>query len=88
MMCWRKQVLEHIRSEAGFWSAMVVFKGLLAWGIMAGVYRSGVAFFGLCRCWSWTLPVAGILYGAMTVASAFRPLLGSRTGWRHTASGQ
>ncbi|HKA54655.1 MAG TPA: glycosyltransferase [Candidatus Binatia bacterium] len=57
-------------------------EGLCAWGIMAAVYRPAVRFFGLpgVRCWS--LPLAGVLYGAMTVDSAVRHVTGVRIGWR------
>lgn len=65
-----------------FWSAMVLGKGLLAWVLMSFVYRSGTTFFRLSPAWSWTLPIAGVLYGAMTVDSAFRHPRGGRAGWR------
>jgi len=57
-------------------------EGLCAWGIMAAVYSPAVRFFGLpdVRCWS--LPLAGVLYGAMTVDSAVQHVTGARIGWR------
>jgi hypothetical protein len=38
--------------------------------------------FGLAENWVWTLPIAGLLYGAMTVDSALRYTTGMRIGWR------
>lgn len=46
--------------------------GLLAWAILAGTFRPAVRFFGLSPAWAWTLPAAGLLYGAMTLDSALR----------------
>lgn len=65
--------------------ASVVFGGG-AWGIMAFVYRPAALFFGLSGRWSWTLPLAGVLYGAMTVDSALRYVSGRRVGWRDPES--
>lgn len=50
--------------------------------VMAGVYRPAVRFFGLSAGWSWTLPLVGILYGAMTLDSALQYWTGKRIGWR------
>ncbi|HEY6030631.1 MAG TPA: glycosyltransferase [Gaiellaceae bacterium] len=46
--------------------------GALAWGCSSLVFRPAVRHFGLGRAWSWTLPLAGTLYGAMTLDSALR----------------
>jgi hopene-associated glycosyltransferase HpnB len=64
------------------WAVALLVEGLGAWEIMAMVYRPAVRFFGLpgVRCWS--LPLAGVLYGAMTVDSAVRHVAGMRIGWR------
>jgi hopene-associated glycosyltransferase HpnB len=64
------------------WTAALVAESLCAWGLMAVVYRPAVRFFGLPSAWCWTLPLAGILYGAMTLDSAVRYVTGMRIGWR------
>lgn len=64
------------------WSIILVVEGLCAWMLMALVYRPAVLFFGLPSVWVWTLPFAGILYGAMTIDSAFRHVTGVSLGWR------
>lgn len=56
--------------------------GFCAWTIMAFVYLPAVRFFRLPMSWSWTLPIAGVLYEGMTVDSALRYLTGLRIGWR------
>ena len=56
--------------------------GLGALSVMAGVYRPAVRFFGLSAEWMWTLPLAGTLYGAMTLDSAIRYWTGKRIDWR------
>ena len=63
-------------------SAVCVLTGLSAWVLMARVYQPAVRFFGLSENWVWTLPLAGFLYGAMTVDSALRYATGMRVGWR------
>jgi hopene-associated glycosyltransferase HpnB len=63
-------------------SAVFVLAGLGAWVLMARVYQPAVRFFGLAENWVWTLPLAGLLYGAMTVDSALRYATGRRIGWR------
>lgn len=63
-------------------SVMVGVIGLGAWILMARVYQPAVRFFGLSANWVWTLPLAGLLYGAMTVDSALRYVTGMRIGWR------
>jgi hopene-associated glycosyltransferase HpnB len=52
---------------------------LLAWAVMARVHRPAVKFFGLPGVRAWTLPLAGALYGLMTLDSALR---GRRGDWR------
>jgi hopene-associated glycosyltransferase HpnB len=63
-------------------SLLFVLTGLGAWVLMARVYQPAVRFFGLSGGWVWALPVAGILYGAMTMDSALRYATGMRIGWR------
>ena len=63
------------------WCLGLIGKGLLVWWLMARVYRPSIVFFGLKLRWRWTLPAAGLLYGAMTVDSAIRHARG-RWQWR------
>ncbi|MGH7963056.1 MAG: glycosyltransferase [Candidatus Binatia bacterium] len=63
-------------------SIILMIEGFCAWLLMALVYRPAVHFFGLSGLWAWTLPLAGILYGAMTVDSALRYLAGIGITWR------
>ena len=55
--------------------------GLTAWGVMTAVYAPTVRFFGLAPAWALTLPLAGLLYGAMTVDSALHHAAGRRRVW-------
>jgi hopene-associated glycosyltransferase HpnB len=43
-----------------------------SWAAMTAVYRPTVRYFDLAPSWASTLPVAGCMYGAMTLASAIR----------------
>jgi hopene-associated glycosyltransferase HpnB len=46
--------------------------GLGAWCAATLAYLPAIAYFGLRRAWSLTRPLAGILYGGMTIDSAAR----------------
>jgi len=48
-----------------------------AWALMTALYVPTVRYFRISPAWALTLPLAGLLYGAMTVDSALR----SRGGW-------
>jgi hopene-associated glycosyltransferase HpnB len=51
---------------------LVALPAALAWAVSATVYRPTVGYFGL-RTWRVaTLPLAGLLYGGMTLDSAWR----------------
>lgn len=63
---------------------LLSLEGSAALGLSAIVYWPAVRFFELPRRWVWTLPLAGSLYGAMTVDSALRYWTGRRVGWRDT----
>jgi hopene-associated glycosyltransferase HpnB len=65
----------------GLWASV---KGLLALGTMAYVYGPAVRFFELPRGYVWSLPLAGMLYGLMTLDSAWRHARGTGTQWRET----
>jgi hopene-associated glycosyltransferase HpnB len=55
--------------------------GLTGWALMTLAFLPAVRFFGLRRAWALTLPVAGTLYGGMTLDSARRHLRGRRRTW-------
>jgi len=61
---------------------MILVSGVSAWLLTAVVYRPAVRFFALPTVRTWTLPLAGLLYGAMTLDSALRHATGRRIGWR------
>ena len=44
--------------------------GLAAWAAMTATFLPSTRFFGLSPVWALALPVAGVLYGAMTLSSA------------------
>jgi hopene-associated glycosyltransferase HpnB len=44
--------------------------GFLSWSLMAWVHRPAPRFFGLSGARAWLLPLAGVLYGLMTLDSA------------------
>jgi hopene-associated glycosyltransferase HpnB len=48
----------------------VALLGLAAWLVMIATFLPSVRFFGLHPAWALTLPLAGTLYGAMTLSSA------------------
>ena len=49
---------------------------------MATLYLPAVRFFNLPRGWALTLPIAVVLYQAMTLDSAFRHVTTGRVDWR------
>jgi hopene-associated glycosyltransferase HpnB len=61
-------------STAGAGTAPLVLMvaAVLAWAAMAAAYLPTVRYFALRRAWTLTLPLAGCLYGAMTLDSALR----------------
>ncbi len=60
-------------------------KGMLALAVMRGVYAPAVRFFELPCHRAWTLPLAGALYGLMTLDSALRHARGAGVQWREAA---
>ena len=46
--------------------------GAVAWALLTALYLPTVRYFRLSPAWALTLPLAGVLYGAMTVDSAAR----------------
>lgn len=59
-----------------------LMSGVSAWVLTAVVYRPAIQFFALPPVCVWTLPLAGLLYGTMTLDSAWRYATGRRIGWR------
>jgi hopene-associated glycosyltransferase HpnB len=64
------------------WALVLFAEGFVAWAVMAIVYYPAIHFFKLSVVRCWTLPLAGILYGFMTIDSALRYVRGKRVGWR------
>jgi hopene-associated glycosyltransferase HpnB len=56
-----------------FFSPAAAALGLAAWGAMTGTFLPSVRFFGLAPTWALALPLAGVLYGGMTLSSAAAP---------------
>ncbi len=61
---------------------LLSLEGSVALVLSVIVYWPAIRFFELPRYWVWTLPLAGSLYGAMTVDSALHYWTGRRIGWR------
>ena len=59
---------------------------ILALAVCRAVYGPAARFFGLSPGWAYTLPLAGILYGAMTLDSALRHARGRGVEWREERS--
>lgn len=54
------------------WIAILGGLGLASWALMAAIFRPTTRYFRLRWPWAWTLPAAGIVYGAITVDSALQ----------------
>ena len=61
---------------------LLMLEGGIAWGLMTTVYLPSVRFFDLRSVWGFSLPLATMLYEAMTLDSAFRHLRKKRVDWR------
>jgi hopene-associated glycosyltransferase HpnB len=55
--------------------------GGAAWLVSSGAYLTTVRRYGLSPVWALSLPLAGLLYGGMTVDSALRHGRGGRGEW-------
>ena len=64
------------------WSAVTLAAGALAWLLPAASFVPAVRAHRLWPTWALSLPVAGILYGAMTLDSAIRHAGGRAEAWR------
>lgn len=65
----------------------VVFVCLPAMAIMAFIYWPTVRHYGLSPLWTLTLPLAAVLFGAMTISSALAHHLGLSNQWRNREIG-
>jgi hopene-associated glycosyltransferase HpnB len=66
-------------AAAGEWPLLGL--GLGAWALMAAAYLPAPRHFGLSPAWALTLPLAGLLYGGMTLDSALRHARGRSGEW-------
>ena len=55
--------------------------GATAWAAATLVYLPTARFYRLSPLWALTLPLAGLLYGAMTLDSAIGYVRGERAVW-------
>ncbi|VAV91636.1 hypothetical protein MNBD_ALPHA08-1191 [hydrothermal vent metagenome] len=55
--------------------------------VMAAIYWPTVRFYGLSPLWVLTLPIAAVLFGAMTISSALAYHLGWSNQWRNREIG-
>lgn len=63
------------------WTAALLAVGLGAWLVATATFLPAVRYFELHPAWALSLPVAGWLYGAMTLDSALRGSLGRGSPW-------
>jgi hopene-associated glycosyltransferase HpnB len=56
--------------------------GILAWALMVVAYLPTVRYHGLPDPWALTLPLAALIYGAMTASSALDHHSGRKQRWR------
>ena len=66
--------------SAGLLIVVAALAGL-AWAGMAAVYLPTTRYFDLRPVWTLTLPLAGCLFGAMTIDSAMRSIGRRRAAW-------
>ena len=63
----------------GGWPALA---GLVSWGLMSWAYAPTVNYHGLSPLWAMTLPLAALLFAAMTITSAVGHYRGRPAQWR------
>lgn len=56
--------------------------GLASWLLLASTFVPTLVFYGRSPVWALALPVAGVLYAAMTFDSAWRHLRGDGAHWK------
>jgi hopene-associated glycosyltransferase HpnB len=74
-------------AAALFGAGPMRFCGLVAYAAMVWTYLPMVRFLGCNVAWALLLPLAAMLYTAMTVSSAWRYYQGTRTHWKGRAYG-
>ena len=65
----------------------LAFKGGAALAVMGHVYAPAMRFFKLPALFAFSLPIAAVLYGLMTLDSGLRHVRGAGTQWRDEAEG-
>lgn len=63
------------------WGALLAAVGAAGWLAAAAVARPATRFFELGALWALAFPLAGLLYGGMTLDSGRQHLLGRRRAW-------
>jgi len=63
-------------------SPIAAASGILAFGLMVVAYLPTVRYHGLPDPWALTLPLAALIYGAMTASSAIDHHSGRKQRWR------
>ena len=66
---------------AGIGGWLAALLGALAWLVATVVYLPTVRSYACSPVWALTLPLAGILYGGMTIDSALRGPRAGRLVW-------
>lgn len=61
---------------------LVLVLGALSWSLEALALRPAVRHHRIGGQWAWTLPLAGLLYGAMTLSSAVDHWRGRGSRWK------
>ncbi len=67
--------------------ALSAFLGGVAWGLMAFAYLPTLRLYRRPVIEAFSLPVAGVIYTAMTVDSAFRTVRGAGASWKGRSYG-
>ena len=78
-------VLGFLLGATPVYALLAVMKGLLALAIMGHVYAPAMRFFKLPVMFAFSLPIAGILYGLMTLDSALRHARRLGVQWREAS---
>jgi hopene-associated glycosyltransferase HpnB len=63
------------------WRLVLAALGALAWAVMAILMLPTLRVLGVRAVWALSLPLGGLLYGAMTVDSAVRHAAGAPARW-------
>ena len=63
-------------------NALTAGSGALAWALMCIAYRPTLRLYAKPTVWTLTLPIAAVLYAAMTVASALAHWRGQGGAWK------